>query len=99
MIAEYGLGLGSKKKKPSFFGKTQFLSDISRYKVEDHSEAILEDGLQTGHTGLFPVWRQHRGDVLRQLQTIFLLEVRDAFVVVTKCQGDIYPYRLSNSQV
>ena len=30
MMAEYGLGLKNEKKKPSFFGKTQFLSDINR---------------------------------------------------------------------
>ena len=89
MIAEYGLGLGSDKKKPSFFGKTQFLSDISRYKVEDHSEGILEDGLQTGGKGLCSRWRQHLSDVFRNLHTIFPLKVSYTLIVVTKLRDDI----------
>ena len=54
-----GLGLGSGKKKPSFFGKTRFLSDISRYKAGNHSEDTLGAELQTGDKGLCSRWCQH----------------------------------------
>ncbi len=64
-MAEYGLGLRSGKKKPSFFRKTRFLSDISRQTVGNRSEDAFDNTLQTRDKGSGIRWRQHRGDVFR----------------------------------
>ena len=63
------------------------------------SEDALNSALQTGDKGSGIRWRQHPSDIFRQLQIMFPLKVRDAFVVVTKCFDNIYPHCLSNSQV
>ena len=84
MIAEYGLGLKNEKKKPSFFGKTQFLS-VSRYKAKD----LLAGGFQTRDKDSCPRWRQHLTDVFRNLHTIFPLKVSYTLIVVTKLRDDI----------
>ena len=70
MVAECGLGLKNEKKKPSFFGKTQFLS-VSRYKAKD----LLAGGFQTRDKDSCPRWCKHRSDIFRQLQIMFPLKV------------------------
>ena len=94
----YDLMLRNKTKKPSFFGKTRFLPDISRQTVGNRSDNVLNNTLQ-GDEGSCPQWCQHRSDIFRQLQIMFPLEVGDALVVVTEYRDDIYPHRLGNSQI